>query len=91
MGYVSCWGNFSQPMYRVSKASVPSVRCSNKSSSDSGCFSIDLFLRKPNLPRSTPADWMAKMRSSLFWHEALLTSEALIDEEVFLIVAHRVA
>lgn len=28
---------------------------------------MDLFLRKPLRPRSTPADWMARMRSSLFW------------------------
>lgn len=30
------------------------------------CFSIDLFLRKPLRPCSTPADWMARIRSSLF-------------------------
>ena len=46
---------------------MPSVRCSRRSSSDSVCFSIDLFLRKPLRPRSTPADWMARIRSSLFW------------------------
>ena len=67
IGYKSCCGNFSQPMQSVSKASVPSVRCSRRSSSDSGCFSIDLFLRKPLRPRSTPADWMARIRSLLFW------------------------
>ena len=33
-GYTSCCGNFSAPIYSVSNASVPSVRCSNKSSSD---------------------------------------------------------
>ena len=42
---VSVCGNFSQPIYRVSKASVPSVRCSNKSSSLSASFSPALFLR----------------------------------------------
>ena len=32
----------------------------------SGFFSVDLFLRKPFLPRSTPALCMARIRSSLF-------------------------
>ena len=62
----SRYGNFSQPMYRVSKASVLSVRCSSRSSSDSASFSPDLSLRKPLRPRLTPADCMASMRSSLF-------------------------
>ena len=67
IGYKSCCGNFSQPIQSVSKASVPSVRCSRRSSSDSGCFSMDLFLRKPLRPRSTLADRMARIKSSLFW------------------------
>ena len=37
--------------FQIAKqASVPSVRCSRGSSSDSGCFSIDLFLLKPLCP-----------------------------------------
>lgn len=51
----SRYGNFSQPMYNVSKASVPSVRCSRRSSSDSASFSPPLSLRKPLRPRLTPA------------------------------------
>lgn len=39
----SCCGNFSHPIYNVSKASVPSVRCWRRSSSGSGFFSVDLF------------------------------------------------
>ena len=46
----------------VSKTSVPSVRCSRRSSYNSGFFSMDLFFRKPLRPRSTPADWMASTR-----------------------------
>ena len=38
IGYKSCCVNFSQPILSVSKASVPLVRCSRRSSSDSGCF-----------------------------------------------------
>lgn len=53
---VSWNGNFSQPMHRVSKASVPSVRCSSRSSSLSASFSPDLSLRKPLRPLETPAD-----------------------------------
>lgn len=61
----SLYGNFSQPIYKVSNASEPSVRCSNKSSSLSASFSPDLSLRKPLRPRLTPADWIARIRSSL--------------------------
>ena len=57
---------------------------------------MDLFLRKPLRPRSTPADWMARIRSSLFWrfevrHKALLPGKALIDEKILFIMSHRVA
>ncbi len=51
----SRYGNFSQPMYNVSKASVPSVRCSRRSSSLSASFSPHLSLRKPLRPLLTPA------------------------------------
>ncbi len=54
-GVILFCGNFSHPIYSVSKASVPSVRCSNKSSSDSASFSPPLSLRKPLRPRVTPA------------------------------------
>ena len=76
--------------------SEPSVRCSRRSSSDSASFSPDLSLRKPLRPRLTPADWMARIRLGLLLrlkkgHKALLTSEALVDKQILLIVAHRVA
>lgn len=51
----------------VSNVSVPSVLCSNKSSSLSANFSPALSLRKPLRLRLTPADWRARIRSSLFW------------------------
>ena len=38
----SWYGNFSQPMQSMSKASVPSVRCSRRFSSDSANFSLPL-------------------------------------------------
>ena len=64
---MSCCGNFSHPIYRVSKASVPSVRCSRRSSSVSGFFSSFLFLRKPSRPRYTCAVCTTRIKSSLFW------------------------
>ena len=52
---LSVYGNFSAPIYSVSNASVPSVRCSSKSSSVSASFSPPLSLRNPLRPRVTPA------------------------------------
>ena len=62
---VSIWELFRADVEGV-KASVPSVRCSRRSSSDSASFSPDLSLWKPLRPRLTPADWTARIRSSLF-------------------------
>lgn len=60
-------GNFSQPIYNVSKASVPSVRCWRRSFSLSTNFSPSLSLRRPLCPRLTPAVWMERMRQSSSW------------------------
>lgn len=96
MQKASRYGNFSQPMQRVSKASVPSVRCSSKSSSLSANFSPPLSLRKPLRLRLTPADWRARIRSLEVLavdegHEALFAGKGLVDEQILFVVAHRVA
>jgi len=62
----SLYGNFSTPMYSVSKASEPSVLCSSRFSSDSASFSFDLSLWKPLRPRLTPADRIARISSCAF-------------------------
>ena len=52
-GYISLYGNFSAPIYSVSKASVPSVRCSSKFSSVSSNFSPPLTTLAERDPHGT--------------------------------------
>ena len=49
-GYISLYGNFSAPIYSVSNASVPSVRCSSRFSSVSSNFSPPLYKATDSTP-----------------------------------------
>ena len=53
---------------RIKKTPVPSVRCSNKSSSDSGFFSVDLFLRKLFLTRLNGKNKVIVVLTVEIWH-----------------------